>query len=120
MSNHGDNYCGGAPTKVEIVSPIHCTTLYSKKWYPGDNVFWEGDELGSCNETKIDTTNGNEIRFKIVTSSGEDFCPKYLDMIIGRYIEYNSAYMDHWHDWHDNEKEFITKKIHSGNFCLLF
>ena len=118
MSSHDNNYCGGDPTKVEIVSPIRCTTLNSKEFAKGTNVFWKNNQLGSCNGKKIDTTNEFEIVFKIVTSSGENFCPKYVTVMIGGAIEYKSVYMDHWHDNSDNYKKFIAKKtsLGSGNF----
>ena len=84
MSNHNDNYCGGDPTKIKIISPISCTTSNSNPFSSGDYVFWKSDkQLGSCDDEKIDTTNDKEIKFKIIASSGDDFCPKYVTVMIG-------------------------------------
>ena len=106
---------------MEIVSPIRCTTSYSDEWYPGDNVFWKNYQLGSCKGKKIDFTNENEIGFKIITTAGDSFCPKYVTVMIGGAIEYKSSYMDHWHDNSDNYKKYIAQKnTYTGNFCPSF
>ena len=111
MSTRNDWLCGG-DTKVEIISPINCIT-WNEEFERDDNVYWTSDRLGTCNGKKIDTSK-NVIKFKLITTTYfgvlESFCPKYVTFMIDGGIEYQSNYMDHWHDQNDNYKTFYAYK----------
>ena len=110
MSNRNYLWCGGESTKIEIVSPISCRTWSSGDFDRGSNVYWKNSDLGSCNGKQIYTSNENVIVFKIYTSSGNDFCPEYVNFALaGGYIEYKSGTIDYYlHDNNDNSKRFYA------------
>ena len=118
MTTHGDDYCGGDPTKIEIIYPVSCTTKNLPEFDRGDNLIWTGNDLGSCQNLEMETED-RTVQFKIKTSSGEDMCPKYLTVKAGAR-EYQSTLMDHWHDDSDNNDVFVATRTSKGELYINF
>ena len=58
---------------------------------------WTGSELGSCATEEFNILN-EVIKFKIRSTDGDDFCPKFLTITTVDGYKYKSDKMDDWVD----------------------
>ena len=81
-----------------------CKTLEKADVTKGKTYSWTGSQLGSCRYKPF--SFGKTAYFRAGTSSGDDYCPKYLDIKMN-----NAAYMrEVSRSFSDNIPEVVLNK----------
>ncbi len=103
---HGDwDYCGGDNVQIHIIQGARegkTNVVYDP--YLGQTYCFE---LGTCKSTTfhVDTPN---INFKIITTTWDDLCPRFVTIYMNGGAQFWSGELDHWHDKKDNDEWFTA------------
>ena len=63
----------------------------------------------SCKDTAFHVDNPT-MNFKMITTTGDDFCPKFLTIYMNGGAKFKSSQMNHWHDYRENDDLFTANK----------
>ena len=108
MELHGEwNYCGGDDLQIHLIQGgRECKTNVIDNPTLGES-YWFG--LGSCKSTAFHVDNPT-MNFKMITTTGDDFCPKFLTIYMNGGAKFKSSQMNHWHDYQENDDLFTANK----------
>jgi hypothetical protein len=92
--------CGGKSVYLELLEgQTSCTTSTKEDFDGGVTLIWSGDQLDSCAE-KIFDVQLDELKFKLRSTDGDDFCPKTLVITlydnVGKITTYKADGMNDW------------------------
>ena len=102
LTNHVDSNCGGYDVYIELIQEeTTCKTSTKKDFYKGAKFSWTGAELGSCVDIPFFYDDSDEIKFKIRSTAGDDFCPNSFTITMKDGKKYEDRGMN---DMVDNKK----------------
>ena len=118
MTLHNDIWCSGTSVYIDLFQirkgmiwePFSCQTEEKYDFEKGANLSWTGSELGSCSTTYFDGLN--DIEFKILSTDGDDFCPRILRIYLNNGDAYKSDEMRDWVDDSKGNDYRIARKRH--------
>ena len=105
---HGEwNYCGGYDLQLHLIqgarecktNVIDETTLGETHWF----------ELGTCKRTAFLVDNPT-IDFKMITTTSDNFCPRFVTIYMNGGAKFRSRQLDHWHNYKENDDLFTAYK----------
>ena len=102
LTTHSGIGCGGYNVWIEFnVGEITCNTSVIPGFDAGNTLLWLGEYLGSCRNLEFDI-GLKEVNFKIKSTSGDDFCPKYFFAFMNHGVTFKSAEMFRVYDGDKN------------------
>jgi hypothetical protein len=103
----GWDYCGGDNVQIHLIQGAReCKTNVVYDPYLGQ-AYWF--ELGTCKGTTFHVDNPT-MNFKIITTTGGDFCPKFVTIYMNGGAQFWSSELNHWHDKKNNDDLFTANK----------
>ena len=94
--------CGGYDVYIELIQEkTTCNTSIISDFDQGAKLSWTGSQLGSCVDRPFFYDDNDEIKFKIRSTAGDDFCPNSFTITMKDGKKYEDRGMN---DMVDNKK----------------
>ena len=91
------------------------------EFYKGTTIKWTGLELGTCFQKEFNV-NDKDLRFKVKSSDGNDFCPEFLTISLknayNQDFQFKSGKMNDWVDSSKGGHHRTATKIFTGTYIF--
>ena len=103
----GWNYCGGDDLQIHLIQGAReCKTNVIYDPTLGETYLFEH---GTCKHTAFHVDNPT-MNFKMITTTYDDFCPRFVTIYMNGGAKFRSRELDHWHDIQKSDDLFTAYK----------